>query len=59
VPIEGSDCHKAEAYGERAKWAGSVADALRSLPEDGRPVLIAGSLYLAGNVLQENGEVPN
>jgi dihydrofolate synthase/folylpolyglutamate synthase len=59
VPIEGSDCHKAEAYGERAKWAGSVADALRSLPEDGRPVLIAGSLYLAGNVLQENGEVPD
>jgi dihydrofolate synthase/folylpolyglutamate synthase len=59
VPIEGSDCHKAEAYGEHAKWAGSVADVLRSLPEDGRPVLIAGSLYLAGNVLQENGEVPD
>jgi len=59
VPIEGSDCHRAEAYGEGARWAGSVAEALRSLPDDGRPVLIAGSLYLAGNVLQENGEVPN
>src|SRR5690606_37153304 len=59
VPIEGSDCHRAEAYGDRARWAGSVADALRALPDDGKPVLIAGSLYLAGNVLQDNGEVPD
>jgi len=59
VPIEGSDCHRAEAYGGRARWAESVAEALRALPADGKPVLIAGSLYLAGNVLQENGEVPD
>lgn len=59
VPIEGSDCHRADAYGDRARWAANVAEALRALPDDGRPVLIAGSLYLAGKVLQENGEVPD
>ncbi len=59
VPIEGSDCHRAEAYADRAKWADSVEQALRALPQDGAPVLIAGSLYLAGKVLQANGEVPD
>jgi dihydrofolate synthase/folylpolyglutamate synthase len=37
----------------------SVQEALRALPRDGAPVLIAGSLYLAGKVLQANGEVPD
>jgi dihydrofolate synthase/folylpolyglutamate synthase len=36
-----------------------VEEALRALPEDGAPVLIAGSLYLAGKVLKANGEVPD
>jgi dihydrofolate synthase/folylpolyglutamate synthase len=36
----------------------SLADALAHVPED-RPVLIAGSLYLAGEVLALNDEVPN
>lgn len=58
VPIEGSDAHGAEAYHGRAVWAGDVASALRSLPDDGLPVLIAGSLYLAGKVLAANDEVP-
>ncbi len=31
---------------------------LRRFPDDGLPVLIAGSLYLAGEVLRLNGEVP-
>ena len=57
VPIEGSDSHGAEAYGTHATWADSVEQALRSLPDDGAPVLIAGSLYLAGKVLTANGEV--
>ncbi len=59
VPIEGSDSHGAEAYGPQARWAGSVEEALGQLPIDRAPVLIAGSLYLAGKVLEANGEVPD
>jgi len=59
VPIEGSDSHRADAYGADASWAGSVEQALGRLPADGAPVLIAGSLYLAGRVLKANGEVPD
>jgi len=36
-----------------------LAAALRQLPGDGLPVLIAGSLYLAGKVLAANEEVPD
>ncbi len=59
VPIEGSDSHAADAYSGRAKWAPDVATALAALPDDGAPVLIAGSLYLAGKVLAANGEMPD
>jgi len=59
VPISGSDAHGAEAYSGRAEWAGSVEEALGRLPQDGMPVLIAGSLYLAGKVLEANEEVPD
>jgi dihydrofolate synthase/folylpolyglutamate synthase len=59
VPIEGSECHAAAAYGQGARWAASVEGALRALPADGAPVLIAGSLYLAGKVLAANGETPD
>jgi dihydrofolate synthase/folylpolyglutamate synthase len=59
VPIEGSESHGASAYGGSARWAGSVEEALRALPDDGAPVLIAGSLYLAGKVLKTNREVPD
>jgi len=59
VPIEGSDSHRAEAYGGGARWADSVEQALQALPADGAPVLIAGSLYLAGKVLAVNEEVPD
>jgi len=58
VPIEGSESHGAEAF-PGAFWASDVADALRGLPDDGLPVLIAGSLYLAGKVLAANGEIPD
>jgi dihydrofolate synthase/folylpolyglutamate synthase len=59
VPIEGSDCQGPAAFGAQAKSADDVAAALASLPDDGLPVLIAGSLYLAGKVLAANGEVPD
>ena len=59
VPIEGSEAHGAEAYEGRANWAPDVAAALRGLPDDRLPVLIAGSLYLAGTVLAANGEIPD
>jgi len=58
VPIQGSESHGAEAF-PGALWATDVADALSALPGDGLPVLIAGSLYLAGKVLAANGEVPD
>ena len=58
VPIQGSESHGAEAF-PGALWASDVAEALRQLPADGLPVLIAGSLYLAGKVLAANGEVPD
>ncbi|BBC72393.1 folylpolyglutamate synthase [Altererythrobacter sp. B11] len=59
VPIEGSDAHGAESYADKARWAPDIRTALSELPDDGLPVLIAGSLYLAGKVLLANGEVPD
>ncbi|MBX7496386.1 bifunctional folylpolyglutamate synthase/dihydrofolate synthase [Qipengyuania sp. 6B39] len=59
VPVPGHDWHPAEAFGPAAVAAPGVADALASLPYDRRPVLIAGSLYLAGEVLRQNGEAPD
>ena len=44
----------ARAAGIEARAAGSVAEALRAVP-DGARALICGSLYLAGEVLKENG----
>jgi dihydrofolate synthase/folylpolyglutamate synthase len=59
VPIEGSDSHGAAAYGGGARWSQSIEEALKTLPGDGAPVLIAGSLYLAGKVLKANDQVPD
>jgi len=58
VPITGSECHPAAAFGARAQAYGSVEEALRAIGAEG-PVLIAGSLYLAGEVLRANGEIPD
>jgi len=58
VPIQGSESHGAEAF-QGARWAPGVTEALQALPDDGLPVLIAGSLYLAGKVLAANGEIPD
>ncbi|WP_128892881.1 folylpolyglutamate synthase/dihydrofolate synthase family protein [Erythrobacter sp. HKB08] len=59
VPVEGYDYHPAAAFGPNASEASTVAEALSALPDDGLPVLIAGSLYLAGEVLRLNEELPD
>ena len=59
VPIAGSEAYPAAAFGPAARPARDVATALAALPDDGRDVLIAGSLYLAGMVLSANGEAPD
>jgi dihydrofolate synthase/folylpolyglutamate synthase len=59
VPVPGYGFHRAEAYGENARWADNVRSALNVIPKDGLPVLIAGSLYLAGEVLRQNDEIPD
>ena len=59
VPVPGHDYHAPEAFGPDAQSAPDVPAALAALPEDGLPVLIAGSLYLAGTVLQLAGELPD
>jgi dihydrofolate synthase/folylpolyglutamate synthase len=48
----------AQDAGLPASARASVADALAHVPEQA-PVLIAGSLYLAGEVLAANDEVPD
>ncbi|MCA0902342.1 bifunctional folylpolyglutamate synthase/dihydrofolate synthase [Qipengyuania aquimaris] len=59
VPVPGHEAHPVEAFGTRVTSAADVKEALRGLAADGLPVLIAGSLYLAGDVLRLNNEVPD
>ena len=59
VPIAGSEAHPAAAFGANARPAPDVATALAALPHDGYDILIAGSLYLAGEVLRHNRELPD
>ncbi len=59
VPVPGHDWHPASAFGPDARAARDVPAALAMIPDDGLPVLIAGSLYLAGEVLRLNGELPD
>ncbi|MDG6079600.1 bifunctional folylpolyglutamate synthase/dihydrofolate synthase [Erythrobacter litoralis] len=58
VPVPGHEWHGAEAFGVDARLVEDVAVVMADLPDDGLPVLIAGSLYLAGEVLRLNGEIP-
>ena len=62
VPVPGQDCFSPEELTEVARELGlpgrplhSVAEAVSKAAPD-HPVLIAGSLYLAGEVLRLNGE---
>jgi dihydrofolate synthase/folylpolyglutamate synthase len=59
VPVPGHEHHEAQAFGPSALATPDVAIALSALPDDGLPVLICGSLYLAGEVLRLNGDVPD
>ena len=59
VPVPGHDSHPPQAFGSQARAQPDVQAALQALPDDGLPVLIAGSLYLAGDVLRLTGELPD
>jgi dihydrofolate synthase/folylpolyglutamate synthase len=59
VPVPGHDWHPVEAFGPKACAAPDVPSAMALIPDDGLPILIAGSLYLAGEVLRLNGELPD
>ncbi|KPF64547.1 bifunctional folylpolyglutamate synthase/dihydrofolate synthase [Porphyrobacter sp. AAP60] len=59
VPVPGHECYPANAFGPEARAAGDVEAALLGLPPDDFPILIAGSLYLAGEVLRLNDELPD
>lgn len=58
VPVPGHEHHSVEAFGPQAKAADNVEEALLNIPSDDYPILIAGSLYLAGEVLRLNDEIP-
>jgi len=62
VPAPGHDAHRPEDFAAHTALPvrpfDDVEQALRALPGDG-DVLIAGSLYLAGEVLRRNGDVPD
>ena len=65
VPIPGHEHHApeklaevAEQFGVPASSAPDVASALQRVEQPG-PVLVAGSLYLAGSVLAANDEAPD
>ena len=59
VPVPGHDWYPASVFGPDARPASDVPSALAMIPDDGLPVLIAGSLYLAGEVLRLNEELPD
>ncbi|EJL34659.1 folylpolyglutamate synthase/dihydrofolate synthase family protein [Novosphingobium sp. AP12] len=63
VPVPGHNCLPPEAFSGwpvETTCAPDVATALRELERrNPRSVLVAGSLYLAGAVLRENGEWPD
>jgi dihydrofolate synthase / folylpolyglutamate synthase len=62
VPAPGHEAHRPEDFASHTalpvRSFPDVAAALAALPREG-DVLIAGSLYLAGEVLRLNGEVPD
>jgi dihydrofolate synthase/folylpolyglutamate synthase len=59
VPVPGHDHHPVAAFDPLAKAASGVEDALLGIPSDDFPILITGSLYLAGEVLRLNDELPD
>jgi len=59
VPVPNHDSHPASAFGPDAVERTDLEEAMLNLPDDGYAVLIAGSLYLAGEALRLNDEVPD
>ena len=59
VPVPTHEWHAADAFGPQALAFPDVPAALAALPDDDLPVLITGSLYLAGEVLRLNDELPD
>ncbi|MEE4155376.1 MAG: folylpolyglutamate synthase/dihydrofolate synthase family protein [Erythrobacter sp.] len=59
VPLKDRDFHPPEAFGADIGAAPDLASAIAGLPPDGRKVVIAGSLYLVGEALELNGELPD
>jgi dihydrofolate synthase / folylpolyglutamate synthase len=60
LPISGHDHHDAAAFGPNAMSARDITNAIQSLniDQEREIVLIAGSLYLAGEVLKANSQIP-
>ena len=58
VPVPGHDWHPVQAFGTQATFAANLPEALASVPRDERPVCITGSLYLVGEALRLNGQLP-
>ena len=58
IPVPGHDHHGPDAFGQ-ADQATDLPEAMAALPKDELPVLIAGSLYLAGEALRLNAELPD
>ena len=59
VPVPNHESHSASAFRPDAVAQDNLQDAMLNVPNDGFPVLIAGSLYLAGEALRLNDEIPD
>lgn len=61
LPVPGHEHHGVEAFGHGAVGARDITTALQSLSVDptAQIILIAGTLYIAGEVLRLNGEAPD
>lgn len=59
VPVPNHDCHPVSAFGPAAAARADLKEAMLNVPGDELPILIAGSLYLAGEALRLNDEVPD
>ena len=59
VPVPDHDSHPASSFGPEAVARADLEEAMLNAPDDGYPVLIAGSLYLAGEALRLNDEIPD
>ncbi|MEO0907937.1 MAG: folylpolyglutamate synthase/dihydrofolate synthase family protein [Pseudomonadota bacterium] len=64
VPVPGHESHTVDAFHESAKASPNLVKAIKAVPsmqkeENPFDILIAGSLYLAGEALRLNDEVPD